>query len=326
MSRPPAPLPAALPWQVFTSAEAQRAGLTSDRLKRHDIVRLRRGLYVRKGLPASEAGIVAALSRHETSAVVVGLSAARLLGMPLPSRLDSWGAGSPVHLAVPGGRHSDGQVVRWHDFSLADGDVQRVVFAQIMSFQEPAPAPRSPFHITTRSRTWRDLAPHLTHGELVAVGDHLVRNPRPKFENGRRRPWCTLEHLANACTGQYARLLRRVLIDVRIGADSPMETMLRLAFVTAGLPEPLINRPLIGPDGIALHTPDFQWPQYSVCAEYEGAGHNDEQQVKRDIRRARRVKSAGWSEVRLYKDDSRGDCADAVRLVRDELWAHGWRP
>lgn len=326
MSRPPLPLPAVLPWHVFTSAEARRAGVSQDRLKRKDISRIRRGLFSRTGPPVSEAAIVAALSRQDGSAVVVGPSAARLWNMPLPPQLGSWDSRKPVHLSIPGGRNSHGAVVRWHDFTLAEEDVQRLVFTQVLSFHETAPPPHCSLRMTTRSRTWRDLARHLTHGQLVAVGDHLVRAPRPQFENGRRKPWCSLEQLAKACTGRYAASLRRALTDVRRGADSPMETMLRLAFIDAGLPEPLINMPLIGPDGVALHTPDFQWPQYRVCAEYEGAAHNKDQQVKRDIRRARRVKAARWSEIRLYKDDAHAGCAAAVHLVREELRARGWRP
>ncbi len=326
MPRPPDPLPSALPWQVFTSAEARNAGVSSDRLKRGDLTRLRRGLQARKGDPVTEASLAAAICRHEGPAVVVGLSAARLLGMPLPRLLESWSLRTPLHVSIPGGRNGSDRVIRWHDFAITPEETQRLTYRQRRSYTSSATAPRSTLRVTNRARTWRDLAQNLPHVPLVTVGDHLVRTPRPDFEPGRELPWCTLEELRAVCTGRHAQALRRALADIRIGSDSPMETLLRLAFIEAGLPEPLINKPLIGADGRARHDPDFQWPQYRVCVEYEGASHKENDQVKRDIRRARQVKSAGWAEIRLYEEDTRRNCAQAIRLVRDELRERGWRP
>lgn len=102
--------------------------------------------------------------------------------------------------------------------------------------------------------------------------------------------------------------------------------MLRLAFRDAGLPEPLLNQPIRTEDGIDLHRPDFQWPQYHLCAEYEGKHHDAAEQVERDIRRARRAQSAGFHEIRLYTGDTQRSCAEAVRIVRAGLEARGWRP
>src|SRR5690625_5413506 len=91
----------------------------------------------------------------------------------------------------------------------------------------------SAIRATTRARTWRDLAPHLTHQELVAAGDHLIRRPYPWAED-RTNPWCTPAQLSAACTGRHALALRRALADVRVGADSPRETWLRVAVADAG--------------------------------------------------------------------------------------------
>src|SRR5690625_6147013 len=65
----------------------------------------------------------------------------------------------------------------------------------------------SAIRATTRARTWRDLAPHLTHQELVAAGDHLIRRPYPWAED-RTNPWCTPAQLSAACTGRHALALR----------------------------------------------------------------------------------------------------------------------
>src|SRR5699024_11841478 len=54
MARYPAPLPPALPWPVFSHAEAMTAGLSRDRLNRSDLQRLRRGLYARRDVNFKE--------------------------------------------------------------------------------------------------------------------------------------------------------------------------------------------------------------------------------------------------------------------------------
>ena len=105
-----------------------------------------------------------------------------------------------------------------------------------------------------------------------------------------------------------------------------METRLRLAFIAAGLPEPQINQPLVGDDGVERHCPDFQWRDFGICVEYEGQTHNDPDQVARDIRRARAVKDAGCIEIRLAKGDLHPNCSGAVQIVRAALNEQGWRP
>lgn len=319
MARYPAPLPPALSWLVFSRAEALRAGVTRDRLNRGDLRRLRRGLYARDAADLKEADIAAALSRNDPDVVIVGLSAARLHGIPMPGDVENWKLGIPVHLATGSARGSSDTIMTWHDYVLAPGEITRLTYRMRKSGQT------SIIRATSRARTWRDLAPHLTHQQLVAAGDHLVRRPYPWAED-RVAPWCTLAELRAACTGRHALALRRALTDVRVGADSPVETRLRLAFVAAGLPEPAINTVLVGADGIEHHHPDFQWPAFELCVEYEGGSHNDEEQVARDIRRARAVKSAGCVEIRLHKNDIGSGCARAVQIVREALIEQGWRP
>lgn len=319
MVRRPSALPPALPWPVFSRAEAMRAGVPVDRLRRPDLAQLRRGLYARRDLPLEEIHLAAALCRNDPQLVIVGLSAARLLGIPLPEQFERWSEGTPVEVSTSGGRGRSDQVVRWHDLSLSDGDIQRTGYRHRPSGRT------SPLPMTTRARTWRDLAGHLGPTSLISAGDHLLRIPRPGLE-GRTAPWCTREELLAVATGRHAGSLRAAIARMRVGADSPKETELRLAFIAAGLPEPEVNVPLRGPDGITRHAPDFQWPDFAVCAEYDGMGHSEPEQIQRDIRRARRARAAGFLELRLFAGDLHQDCAPAIRIVRNELAARGWRP
>lgn len=325
MARAPGPLPDALPWRVFTAGEALRAGVSRSRLRRTDLVRLRSGLYARAGWGLYEADVASAFSRAEPTAVIVGLTAARILRMPLPYPQETWSPNIPVQISVSGGRVSSDAVVRWRELTLDPSDIRGAACRLA-----PSPAgialPSSPIRITSRARTWRDLAPSIPPFSLIAIGDHLVRRPRPGLEGGRTTPWCTIDELRAQCTGRHAETLRRALEQVRVGADSPRETLLRLAFARAGLPEPQINVALRDADGRAVHESDFLWPQYRVCAEYEGKHHSQRVQADRDIDRARRAKKAGWVEVRLHRRDAAFDSAAAIAVVRDELIARGWRP
>lgn len=311
---------------MFTRTEALVAKVHAERLRRSDVVQLRRGLFRRRDWPLTERDLALAFCRNDPDAVIVGLTAAHLHDLPLPRDLEPDGSGTPIHVSVPGGRNGSDGTVHWHNLRLANRDVEQRMFA--------APHPdgswdlqvTSPLRLTSRARTWRDLAPLVPFWRLVAIGDSLVRTPRPGLENGRTRPWCTRDELRAQCTGTHAQLLRRALELVRPGADSPMETLLRLAFQRAGLPTPMLNEPLIATDGSTLHEPDFQWPRYKVCVEYEGSSHDESAQVARDIRRQRRASEGGWTELRLYAEDTHSDCAGAIRLVTNQLKKAGWQP
>lgn len=326
MPRPPAPLPATFPWNVFTRAEAASAGISVERLRRADLRRLRQGLFARTATELVEMDIASALCRADPGAAVVGVSSARIQALPLSLRLDQWSEGTPVHISFPQGRRITDGVISRHALVLGPGDLRTASFVHPSSDASSSDRLELPLRLTSRARTWRDLAGVLSHSRLVAIGDHLVRRPRPDFEFGRSEPWCSLEDLALQCTGRHARILRAALRDVRVGADSPRETLLRLAFADAGLPEPEINVPLVGADGRIRHTPDFQWPAHRIAADYDGKGHSKPDQVKRDIARARRVRDAGWTEVRLFAADAEDGCAGAVDQIRRELRCKGWVP
>lgn len=322
MSRASAPLAARIPWPVFTRQEAIAAGVHPERLRRSDLVRLRRGLYALAGHVVTELDIALALCRSDRRAVIVGLSAARLHGMPLPHPHDT--RSRPVQVSLPDGRRGSDRVITWRKLAFPSDDIEHRRVEAPFPGGGTDPGRAAVLRLTSRARTWRDLAGSVELDRLVSIGDSLVRQPRPGLEAGRTAPWCTVDDLRAQGTGRYAPVLQRAADLVRVGADSPMETVLRLAFARAGLPAPQLNVPLVGADGTTLHTPDFQWAEYRVCAEYDGRVHNDPEQVARDIRRARRAAEGGWTEVRLHHGDLGPRCEGAVREVRAQLVRAGW--
>ena len=87
-----------------------------------------------------------------------------------------------------------------------------------------------------------------------------------------------------------------------MGAESPMETRLRLLLTRSGLPEPRLN-PAIRIGDQTLH-PDLLYPQWRVAIEYEGEQHRtDERQWRHDIWRREVFEDAGWRQIRVTKDD-----------------------
>lgn len=331
MPHAPRPLPASLPFAVFSTQEALALGVDVTRLRRDDLRSLAPGFWARRDRVVTEREIVGALCRKDPRAFAAGLTAARLWGFPLPGSLADQVVEAPtmvrastvrpgrgpgrkridrrIHMARPGSQRRPTALLRWSRF---DGEV-----ARIRDRRGDAPTVR----LTSRVQTFLHLGAVLRVGALVAIGDHLVRRPRPDLENGRTEPWCTIAELREQCTGRHAAALSSALDAVRVGADSPRETLLRLAFARAGLPEPFLNVPLIAPDGTELHEPDFQWPAHRVCAEYDGRTHSTPDQVSKDIRRARRAAAAGWVEVRLHTGDVERRCAPAIEQVRAALAA-----
>lgn len=170
-----------------------------------------------------------------------------------------------------------------------------------------------------------DLAAMLTLDQLVVIGDHLVRRPRPWFEN-RSRPYATIEHLKAAAaqySGRGARTLRAAADLVRMSSDSPSETRLRLAFVRAGLPEPLANVPA-REGALDLGEPDLHWKRWRVIVEHDGPSHLTRRQQRKDIDRGEKRRIARWVEVRTGPADLFDGCYEAVRRVTAALQEQGW--
>ncbi|MCZ9882895.1 hypothetical protein [Arthrobacter sp. B2a2-09] len=183
--------------------------------------------------------------------------------------------------------------------------------------------------VTTVERTWLDMAEMLTVDELVVMGDSCVRRPRVEFE-GRDAPLCTLadlQRMIDRHKGKRGLRKAKVAIQlIRIGSDSPQESLLRLAIVRAGLPEPELNVPVEARDGGRFLQPDLSYKKYRIGIEYEGEGHGNEAQVVRDISRSERYEALGWTEVRISKRHMFNDAKAAVAKVRTVLVQAGWRP
>lgn len=300
------PLPAGLPGPVFTAAEARACGVTPGRLCAPDLQRLRRGLYARTDLPHTDLHIVQALTRQYPRTVAIGVTAAALYRYPLPRSV----AGRPLLLATAGRSHlTSDTVVRWRRLGLPADEIRTA----------------SGIWLTTHPRTWADLGECLQLWELVIIGDHLVRIPRPQHDK-RRSPLATLDQLSDAAdrSMRAARKLRRARALIRIGSDSPRETVLRLRCMEAGLPEPSLNPKLPVPESHRMHEPDLYWDEFKVSAQYDGLTHRTAEQHDKDVHRAERARQMGLLEVVITQSDMHEGGRSAVHRIRAALRERGY--
>ncbi len=322
MPRRPTPLPREVKAAAFTLAQGRSIGLGDKRMRGSDLQRPVRG--VRQ--PADGAGAwpdawaaAEARLRDRCAAVTLAvpegaffshLTAARLWPLPLPG----WAvqdeavhvsvfepAMSPRRPGLVGHRLSDPLI-----FTVNRGG-QRLI--------DPA-------------TLFCQVAAVLPVPDLVAVGDALILTPR--FADALDdRPYLSLSDLVervDRCRGRGKVAARRAVGLIRPGAESRPETLVRLAAVDIGLPEPELNVDLFAADGTFIGRADMLYRRYRVVVEYDGEQHRtDTRQYDTDIDRLDRFAADGWRVVRLTGRAFFADRATCLARIEQALTAGGWR-
>lgn len=162
-------------------------------------------------------------------------------------------------------------------------------------------------HVTTAARTAFDLGRRGDVGHAVARLDALFRATGLTVD--------AVDQVARRHPG--ARGLRRletVLELVDAGAESPKESWLRLLLIRAGLPPPRTQIPVREAGDAPFAYLDMGWEDCLVAAEYDGEHHQTRRSVyAKDIRRAERIADAGWTVVRVVKEDHPNDILRRLR-------------
>jgi very-short-patch-repair endonuclease len=289
------PLPETLRGRAFTTTTAQELGLGRGRLAGADLER-----------PFHRIRTSGVLSRVDAYAPLLRpgdrfshTTAAALWGAPLPREFDD-----RLHVsAPPGARAPRSRGVIGHEASGPTASRRNL----------PVSAPGAMF---------LECARLLDLDDLVAVGDHLVLEPR-QLDPADCRPHlgrADLLSLVTRSTGRGVVRAREAARLVRPGVESPMETRLRLLLIGAGLPEPLCGYALRSPRGTHIGFFDLAWPERRVIAEYDGDQHRtSSRQYDRDITRFDRAAEAGWTVVRVRARGVLRAPADTVARVRRAL-------
>ncbi|MBM7847132.1 endonuclease domain-containing protein [Arthrobacter roseus] len=175
--------------------------------------------------------------------------------------------------------------------------------------------------MSTPARTWLDLAAKLSLPDAVVLGDQLLRVPRAAFEEWSA-PWNVRSELFTLLSGHpnFPGIVtaREALQLMRVGADSPPETKLRLALLEWGLPEPELQVRVDPEDPWSLPA-DLGYRRERVAIQYGGGVHLTPEQQARDNRRDEGFNAAGWSYFKFNRTDLRGDFRRASMVVQGAL-------
>ncbi|MGO4471774.1 DUF559 domain-containing protein [Arthrobacter sp. M-10] len=296
-------LPAELLSGPFTLTQAQAQGVPRGRLLRADVERVSRSLYRPIGWDFELESAARALSAATPGAWISHVTAARLRSSCLPP----WLADSTeLHLSkprsLPGTRRKG---VIGHRVIAAENEVESV----------------DGIRISTRPRTWLDMARLLPLNDLVCMGDELIRVPRQALE-GRDTPFATLEGL-RVLVERHPNLqgvvrARQALELMRVGADSAPESLLRLAMLDAGIPEPELQLSLRSDDPFSPSA-DLGFRRRRVAIQYDGGHHLAEAQTLSDRRRNKAFEAAGWTVLVFRKDDLADGFESATKKIKKAL-------
>lgn len=296
--RAPAPLPACLDDRLsFTVADARALEVGAPRLRRSDLVAPFHGVRSRTVPGTMQQRAAVYLPRMAPGQVFSHVTAAVLLGLPIPRGMTD----GPVDVAAVYPAQSPRTAgVLGHRLLPRPGLLEEQAW----------------YPVTGRAETWAALGAGLAVAQLVVVGDHLVRR-------GVERPQEMLVEMERAMrvvrrTG--IRRLERALSLVRPGVRSPMESLVRAIIVSAGLPEPFVNLELFRRDGAFLGEGDMVYPEQRQVLEYEGDHHRtDEKQWAKDLRRREDFEDEGWSVMRISKDDVFRHRAEMLQRIARRL-------
>ncbi|MET4003141.1 hypothetical protein ABIB48_001861 [Arthrobacter sp. UYCu511] len=299
MEPQPAPL---IPERPFTVGEAQSRGLPRQRLRGKEVEGVSYGIYRPAGWNFELKEAARALCAASPGAWISHSTAARLHQLILPPWL---GDSNDLHISRP--RHTSG--VR-----------RRGIHAHKMTAFPDETELDGELRLSTRARTWLDMARVLSLADLVCMGDQLVRIPRAIFED-REEPYATLASL-RAILDRHRNLqgivrARDALELVRVGSDSGPETLLRLAMINAGLPEPDLQIKLWDRDDAP--SADAGYRDRRIALQYDGAHHLDEVQRHSDRRRDRAFRDAGWTVLVFTQEDVADGFESATVLIKRAL-------
>jgi very-short-patch-repair endonuclease len=288
------PLPPEFDDRAFRVTEARAVGVLWQRLSASDLDAPTHGARVPVG--GSMLDALAAVMTPDQA--FTGPTAARLWRIPLPRLVE---ADERVWVSTFGRDRSmrrDGVVAR----RRTHGAVLRVDGYPVL---DPA-------------RTWCSLAGVLATHDLVAAGDRIVTtSPRLPALADAAALELTLRTIRRG-----RRQLEDALREVRCGAWSRPESLLRIALVEAGLPEPALNVPVRVGRRVAV--PDLAWSEFRVAVEYDGAWHDDRSQRLADLERHELLADEGWLVVRIRAAELFPEPLIAVARILRRLTSRGY--
>ena len=279
----------------FTRADAIAAGIPLRELRGSRFRRIFTGVYVDARVPDHPlVRAQAALVIHPPSAFASHVTAARVLGLPVPPH-------PAEHVTV---------------LCAADRSKRQGITCHVGPPDDVVQV--SGVRVSRPHRMFIELASLLSLVDLVVVWDALVR-----------QRLTTPEALLEACRAsqeRHASAAARAAAFVRQEVDSPMETRLRMLIVLAGLPEPEVKHKIRDVDGRVRRRFDLSYPSIRLIVEYDGRQHIEvKENWLTDLDRREELDETGWRIVVVTSDGIYKHPAATVLRVHRALRAQGWR-
>lgn len=294
------PLPRPLNVQPFTTRQGLAAGLSPNRLRGPDLSAPFHGIRMpqRKQIATVRADILAleelcgALQQKlPADAWFCGVTAAVVMGVPLPARLER---SRILHVAVaPPLRGPNGRGVRGHTFTADANDVR--LWHGI--------------RISSPERVWCELAGTLDLPDLVAAGDYLIQYRLPSTSPGK-----LADAVARFPGRRGIRMLQSALPLLHDRSESRQESRLRVIIVLAGFAGLKVNYPVTTSGGYN-HRGDLAFPEYKIFIEYQSELHRSPEAFQRDMTRISRLEADGWYVMQVNIRDL-DDPAELVQRIR----------
>lgn len=258
------------------------------RVKNGEFQRVRHGAYLPReasGTPHDDHRARAeAVLRQRPDAVLAGMSAAALLGLPVDvTEL------SMVRVISSAGHGCKVAGVRQHNFHLPTAHVTDV----------------DGFRVTTAARTAIDVARVTGLEWAVCVADAALHQ-------GLASPDDLSRTLGEIGPAHRLRVARRTVELADGRAESPLESVSRVQMMRLGLPMPELQFRLDVP-GLGAVRADFAWPDYGLIGECDGwskygalvpTGHTALDVVRAEKRRENGLRRLGWWVTRWEWTDA----------------------
>lgn len=172
--------------------------------------------------------------------------------------------------------------------------------------------------VTSGARLYVDLAEFLTHPELVAVGDAVLRR-------GLSEPDALAERVMAAAGRRGVARARDCLVRLDQRAQSAPESVVRYWLNSADLPLATPQLAISDEYGRVVAHVDLGYEEWRIVVEYEGRQHSAGEQFDRDVERYSRMAAQGWLVIRFGREHLRRPQV-MIQRVRQALLSRGWRP
>lgn len=281
-------LPPELEGRPFHLTEAQSVGLSAGDLRPLGLVIPVPGVRARAH-PGSLAEHCAALAAAlEERFAFSHLTAAALHGLPMSAAMES---DATIHVVRP----SDGGPARRLRVSGHRG-------LELRELSEVHGLP-----VVGPVDTWVDMGELIGPGKPVGLDDLIVMGDAVANQLGSVDPLRECLHRRVRPRGKLTLL--EALEWIRLGSESPGETRTRLVLVRGGLPEPILNEPILTKTGRWVGRPDMKYLKpVRVALEYQGREfHDGSEEREHDEVRHKGFRDEGFKVVPVWDNDVNSD-------------------